>query len=142
MKRWPGRNLSVSSVTGFLIQLWMPPLLALRFSLSGLMSSLRTGREIPSFFILAIKVVRFSPSRAAAPPDPPITQPASRNACKIRARVESLNAPFEGVTVSGFLSDTGRGTAQPYFAPAVGDSSHRRTPSAHLDGTGSQQHAD
>jgi hypothetical protein len=29
MKRWPGRNLSVSSVTGFLIQLWMPPLLAL-----------------------------------------------------------------------------------------------------------------
>ena len=54
-----------------------------------LVPSLRTGREIPSFFILAIKVVRFSPSRAAAPPDPPITQPASRNACKIRRRVES-----------------------------------------------------
>src|SRR4029077_19199081 len=76
-----------------------------RFSLSGLISSLRTGREIPSFFILAIKVVRFSPSRPAAPPDPPITQPASRNACKMRARVESLNLPCEGVTVSGFLSD-------------------------------------
>src|SRR5216683_239097 len=80
-----------------------------RFSLSGYMLSLRTGRETPSFFILAIKVVRFSPSRAAAPPDPPITQPASRNACKIRARVESLNVPGEEVTVSGFLSDTGRG---------------------------------
>jgi hypothetical protein len=60
-----------------------------RFSLTGFMSSLRTGREIPSFFIMAIKVVRFSPSRSAAPPDPPITQPASRNACKIRRRAES-----------------------------------------------------
>jgi hypothetical protein len=56
---------------------------------SCVISLRRTGREIPSFFILAINVVRFSPSRAAAPPDPPITQPASRNACKIRRRVES-----------------------------------------------------
>jgi len=56
---------------------------------AGLVSSLRTGREIPSSFILAIKVVRFSPSRAPASPDPPITQLASRNACKIRRRVES-----------------------------------------------------
>jgi hypothetical protein len=54
-----------------------------------LVSSLHTGREIPSFFILAIKVVRFRLSRAPAPPGPPITQPASRNACKIRRRVES-----------------------------------------------------
>src|SRR5258708_34375755 len=76
---------------------------------SRVISLRRTGREIPSFFILATKVVRFSPSRAAAPPDPPITQPASRNACKIRARVESLNVPREGVTVSGFLSDVGSG---------------------------------
>jgi hypothetical protein len=28
-----------------------------RFSVSGFMSFLRTGREIPSFFILALKVV-------------------------------------------------------------------------------------
>jgi hypothetical protein len=69
----------------------------------------RTCREIPSFFILATRVVRFSPSRAAAPPDPPITQPVSRNACKIRARVESLNVLREGVIASGFLSDTRRG---------------------------------
>src|SRR6202008_1052529 len=67
------------------------------------------ARRIPSFFILATKVVRFSPSRAAAPPDPPITQPASRNACKIRARVESSNVRREGVIARGFLSDTGRG---------------------------------
>src|SRR5260370_5171147 len=83
---------------------------------SRLISLRRTGREIPSFFILAIKVVRFSPSRSAAPPNPPITQPASRNACKISARVESLNVPCEGVTVSGFLSDAGRGLVTAFLS--------------------------
>src|SRR5260370_11321038 len=73
------------------------------------MSSFRTGREIPSFFILAINVVRFSPSRAAAPSGPPIIHPAACKACAIRARVEPSNVPCEGVTVTGFLSDTERG---------------------------------
>ena len=77
--------------------------------IARLVSSLRTGREIPSFFILAIKVVRFNPNRAAAPPGPPIIHPAACKACTIRARVEPSNVPCEGITVSGFLSDTGRG---------------------------------
>ncbi len=68
-----------------------------------------TGREIASFFILAIKVVRASPSRVAAPRGPPITQPVSRNACMISARVESLNIFCEGVTVTGFLCGKGLG---------------------------------
>src|SRR5258708_9167795 len=46
-----------------------------RVSLRGFMLSVRTGREIPSFFIFAIKLGRFSPSPAAAPYDPPIIQP-------------------------------------------------------------------
>src|SRR5260370_6082070 len=90
-----------------------------RFSLSGYMLSLRTGRETPSFFILAIKVVRFSPSRAAAPRDPPVIQPASRNACKIRSRVESLDVSGERGTCIVLLSDTGR-RCQNAFLSAVG----------------------
>lgn len=39
------------------------------------------GREIPSFFILEINVVRFIPSRAAVPAAPPITHLVS---CKAR----------------------------------------------------------
>jgi hypothetical protein len=80
-----------------------------RVSLSGFMSSLSTGREIPSFLILAISVVRASPSRTAAPWGPPITQPVSRNACKINARVESLNVFSEEVTVIGVLRGKGLG---------------------------------
>ena len=76
---------------------------------SRVISLRRTGRAIPSFFILAINVVRLSPSRAAAPSGPPMIQPAACSALRIRARVESLNVPCEGVTVSGFLSGTGRG---------------------------------
>src|ERR1700756_2577426 len=37
------------------------------------------GRKIPSLFIRAIKVVRFSPNRAAAPLGPPITHSAAPN---------------------------------------------------------------
>jgi hypothetical protein len=50
------------------------------------MSFWLAGREIPSFFILATKVVLFNPRRAAAPDGPPITQLAICNVCKIRAR--------------------------------------------------------
>ena len=60
-----------------------------------------TGREIPSFFILEIKVVRFRPSRAAAPFGPPIIQPAACSACRIHARWESLKA-CTGVPTTGF----------------------------------------
>jgi len=74
------------------------------------MSSLRTGREIPNFLILAIRVVRFSPRRVAAPLGPPTTQPVAFNACKINARVESVNVCSEGVTATGFLSGKGLGS--------------------------------
>ena len=75
------------------------------------MSSLRTGREIPNFLILAIRVVRFSPRRVAAPLGPPTTQPVAFNACKINARVESVNVCSEGfLTATGFLSGKGLGS--------------------------------
>ena len=59
------------------------------------MSRWSRGRYIPSLFILETNVVRLSPSRAAAPRGPPIIPPAARNACKIKARCESMNVPFE-----------------------------------------------
>ena len=49
------------------------------------------GREIPSFFILWINVVRFMPSLAAAPVVPPITQPTDSSVLSIRAYSESLS---------------------------------------------------
>jgi hypothetical protein len=68
-----------------------------------------TGREIPSFFILAIKVVRFSPSRAAAPLGPPIAQLTDCSVRRIRARWESLNKPWDvGISVTGLLSEIGK----------------------------------
>src|SRR5216683_2336274 len=78
---------------------------------SRVISLPRTGREIPSFFILAINVVRLSPSRAAAPSGPPIIQPAACSVLRIRARVESLNVSCVGliVSVTGFLSDIAKG---------------------------------
>jgi hypothetical protein len=51
----------------------------------------RTGREIPSFFILAINVVRASPGLLAAPLAPPITQPTDSNVCKIE--LEHVRSP-------------------------------------------------
>src|SRR5690242_18842273 len=55
--------------------------------------SWRTGRDIPSFFILEIKVVRFSPRRAAAPRSPPTIQPDASNARRITARCDSQKLP-------------------------------------------------
>jgi|SRR6185295_7429841 len=65
----------------------------------------RTGREIPSFFILAINVVRLSPKRAAAPHGPPIVHPAAWRLCKIRARVESSKVSCERAAATGLLPD-------------------------------------
>jgi hypothetical protein len=52
------------------------------------------AREIPSFFILAINVVRFRPSLAAAPVAPPITQPAASSICNINECSESLRVVY------------------------------------------------
>ena len=65
------------------------------------------GREIPSFFILEIRVVLGNPSRAAAPSGPPIIQPASSNVSKIKDRVQSLNVPDLESGVVGFRFDGG-----------------------------------
>src|SRR6516164_11204706 len=51
------------------------------------------GLDIPNFFIFAINVVRFSPSRAAAPRDPPTIQPDACNVFRIKARWESRSVP-------------------------------------------------
>lgn len=59
-------------------------------SSTTLMSVCRSGRAIPSFFILAIKVVRFNPSLAAAPVAPPMIHPAVSSVSKIKARSESF----------------------------------------------------
>ena len=82
-----------------------------KLSVSSLPWSGVTGREIPSFFILAISVVLFSPSRAAAPPDPPITQPVSCNARRIKARWESPNVLGGGTGAFESFSDTANGFA-------------------------------
>jgi hypothetical protein len=66
-------------------------------------------REIPSFFILEMRLVLGNPSRAAAPSGPPITQPVSTNVRKIRDRVQSLNVPDVGLGVFAFWDDTGVG---------------------------------
>src|SRR5260370_20479070 len=62
-----------------------------------------TGREIPSFCIFAISVVRLRPSLAAAPLGPPITQPAVSSVCRMRLRSESLRVVRGGgeATASG-----------------------------------------
>lgn len=70
---------------------------------------MKFGREIPNFFIFAINVVRFSPSLAAAPPVPPMTQPVAFSACRMTARVESLNVPCAGGGATGLFSSAGRG---------------------------------
>ena len=60
------------------------------------------GREIPSFFILEMRLVLGNPSRAAAPSGPPITQAVFSNVRKIRDRVQSLNVPDVEVGVVAF----------------------------------------
>jgi hypothetical protein len=57
---------------------------------------------------LETNVVRFSPSFAAAPSDPPIIPPAFRNVCKIRAASRSRNVPREAIGRIVFASDIGR----------------------------------
>src|SRR5580658_4343523 len=61
---------------------------------------------MPSFFILAISVVRFKPKRAAAPSSPPFTQPVASRVCRIRDRSDSLSVSWEAV--SAFEVLTGR----------------------------------
>ena len=68
------------------------------------------GREIPSFFILAINVVRFTPSLAAAPVAPPTTHPTASRVCKIRARSESFNVLAKPVTASAPAGGSGFGS--------------------------------
>lgn len=73
------------------------------------------GREIPSLFILEIRVVLGSPNRTAAPSGPPIIQPVSSNDRKIKDLVQSLNVPdpelrvFAGVLNRGVVSNRGSG---------------------------------
>src|SRR5499425_3686357 len=65
------------------------------------------GREIPSFFILEMRLVLGNPSRAAAPSGPPIIQSVSSNVCKIKDRVQSLNVPRLESQVLSFWFDSG-----------------------------------
>src|SRR5215470_15280846 len=67
------------------------------------------GLDIPNFFIFAINVVRFSPSLAAAPRGPPMTQLVACSACRIAASVESVSVPCFGDSVSGLFSTAGKG---------------------------------
>src|SRR5258708_4911613 len=60
----------------------------------------RAGREIPSFCIFAINVVRLRPSLAAAPFAPPITQPTDSSVRRIRLRSESLRVVRGGLGVT------------------------------------------
>ena len=60
------------------------------------------GREIPSFFILEMRLVLGNPSRAAAPSGPPISQPVSSRVRKIRDRTQSLNVPDVRLRVDVF----------------------------------------
>src|ERR1700730_9990136 len=60
----------------------------------------RPGREIPSFCILWISVVRFKPSLAAAPFGPPITQPTPCSVCRISARSESFRVVAVGAEMT------------------------------------------
>jgi hypothetical protein len=54
------------------------------------------GPKILCFFILAISVVRFIPSLAAAPYGPPTNHPVASNAAKIKARSDSLIVVLAG----------------------------------------------
>src|SRR5262250_3375996 len=65
------------------------------------------GREIPSFFILEMRLVLGNPSLAAAPSGPPIIQPVSSNVRKISDRVESLNVHTVGLGGIGFKGELG-----------------------------------
>src|SRR5215813_1395256 len=68
------------------------------------------GREIPSLFILVIKVVLGNPSRAAAPYGPPIVQSVASNVFKIKDRMQSLNVPDLDSRVAGSRLNSGVGS--------------------------------
>src|SRR5262249_44296454 len=78
-------------------------------SVNSSVSCARAGREMPSFFIFEVKVVRFSRGLAAAPLGPPITQAVARSAFKIRVRCELINMPSAHGTVAWFLADAAGG---------------------------------
>src|ERR1700733_2642805 len=59
-------------------------------------ASAATGRQIPNRSILAIRVVRGKPSCAAAPSDPPTTQPRSSSALRIVVRSISFRLVGNG----------------------------------------------
>src|SRR5262249_21620547 len=65
------------------------------------------GREIPSFFILEMRLVLGSPSRTAAPSGPPITHLVASNVRKIIKRVQSLNVTDEELWVVAFRGSPG-----------------------------------
>ena len=65
------------------------------------------GREIPSFCILWISVVRVNPSLAAAPFGPPITQRTASSVCRIRVRSESRSVVAPREIVRGLVSFCG-----------------------------------
>ena len=67
-----------------------------RFWFSPATSTCRTGREIPSFFILAIRVVRFSPSRRRRHWGPPTIHPAACNATQDQGSCRILERFLRG----------------------------------------------
>src|ERR1700681_3748841 len=69
----------------------------------------RPGREIPSFCILWISVVRFKPSLAAAPFGPPITQPTPSSVRRISACSESLKVVAAGEMTTAGVPAVGKG---------------------------------
>ena len=73
------------------------------------LSCARAGLEMPSFFIFEVKVVRFSPSLAAAPSGPPMTQPVARSTCRMRTRWQSTNILPARVSDAGCLAAMARG---------------------------------
>src|SRR5260370_23038333 len=60
--------------------------------------------EIPSLRIFVMRVVRLSPSLAAAPFGPPTTQPVSRRGLGMRARAASFSARTKPSCVAGVVS--------------------------------------
>src|SRR5215475_14658938 len=73
----------------------------------GLVKFLIFGLEIPSFFILEIRVVLGNPNRIAAPSGPPIIHAASSNARKIRDLVQSLKVDDLELMSAGFVFNGG-----------------------------------
>jgi len=58
----------------------------------------RLGEQIPTFFILLIRVVGFTPTLAAAPFAPPTTQSTSTSVFRIRASDQMGHSVDDGGT--------------------------------------------